>query len=171
MKILDVGCGKSKTEGSVGIDKRVTDTVDVVCDLDKQFYPFLNNTFDKVYLIDVLEHLSDVIMVLEEIHRICKPGAEIYIRVPHFSSCHTYGDITHKRSFTTESFDYLTGLSKFDYYTKARFEKIRLKINFWKLHRILGISWVANRFPSLYEKYFPFIFTAMNIEIWLNVVK
>lgn len=172
MKILDVGCGKRKAPGAIGIDKRKTGAVDVICDLDAPHYPFADDSFDRVYITDVLEHLEDVIMVLEEVHRISRPGAEVHIRVPHFSSTHSYGDITHKHCFNSESFDYFTGdMPEFDFYTRAKFKRLGLRINFWKAHRVLGISCFANRFPLLYEKYLPFIFTAMNIEVTLKVVK
>jgi len=48
---------------------------------------------------------------------------------------------------------------------------VEFKINFWRLHRLNGISSFANRFPLFYEKYFAFVFPAMNIEVTLKVVK
>jgi len=172
MKILDLGCGINKVEGAVGIDANRRSGADIIHDLNKFPYPAGDNTFDKIYCTDALEHLDDLIRVMEEIHRISKPGAEIVIRVPHFSSTHAYGDPTHRHFFNTQSFDYFTGaFSQYGAFTDCKFEKIRAKLNFWKLHRIDGISFLANRFPLLYEKLFAFIFPAMNIEFVLRVVK
>ena len=52
----------------------------------------------------VLEHLSNPKKALEEIYRISKPRAKIYIRVPHFSSIHAWGDIEHKRGYSIRTF-------------------------------------------------------------------
>lgn len=171
MRILEIGCGKKKPEGSIGIDICRTEATDALCDLNRPF-PFLDDTFDRIHAVDVLEHLVDIKAVMEEVHRVSKPGAEVFIRVPHFSSTHAYGDFTHRHFFNSESFGYFTGgFGQYDFYTKVRFEKMSLRINFWKLHRISGFSFFANLFPVFYEKYLPFIFTAMNIEIKLKAVK
>ena len=55
---------------------------------------------------DVIEHLSDTIRVMEEIHRISRNGARVHITVPHFSSANAYTDPTHCRLFSYFSFDY-----------------------------------------------------------------
>jgi SAM-dependent methyltransferase len=172
MKILDIGCGINKITDAIGIDSNPNSAADIIYDLNEFPYPFSENTFDKIYCIDVLEHLNDIIKVMEEIHRISNPGAEIFIRVPHFSSTHSYGDPTHKHYFNTQSFDYFTGgFNQYGAYTDCKFKKISTKLIFWRLHRINGISFLANRFLLLYEKLFAFIFTAMNIEFRLSVIK
>lgn len=172
MRILELGCGKKKAEGAVGVDICRTEATDAVCDLNGLHLPFRDSTFDRIYAIDVLEHLEDVKRIMEEVHRVSKPGCEVFIRVPHFSSTHAYGDFTHKHFFNSESFNYFTGgFDQYDYYTGARFSKVSLKINFWKIHRLTGFARLANLFPLFYEKYLPFVFTAMNIEIRLRVLK
>ena len=169
---LNLGCGKNEVKGAIGVDIYKTEITDAICNLNKHFFPFRSNTFNKIYVIDVLEHLEDVKMVMEEIHRISKPGAEVYINVPHFSSTHAYGDFTHKHFFNTESFGFFTGkFPQYDFYSTVRFDMVEFKINFWRLHRLNGISSFANRFPLFYEKYFAFVFPAMNIEVTLKVVK
>ncbi|MEK7396061.1 MAG: hypothetical protein AAB116_03895, partial [Candidatus Poribacteria bacterium] len=91
--------------------------------------------------MDVLEHLEDIKLVMEEIHRIAKTDADIFIRVPHFSSTHAYCDFTHKHFFTTESFNYFTGdFPQYDFYSSAKFCKIKIKINFWRLHRLNSVA-------------------------------
>lgn len=172
MKILDIGCGINKVSGAIGIDSSSNSNAEIIHDLNNFPYPFRDNTFDKIYCIDVLEHLDNLIKVMEEIHRISKAGAEIKIRVPHFSSTHAYGDPTHKHFFNTQSFDYFTGgFSQYGAYSDCKFEKVSTMLNFWRLHKIDGISFFANRFLLLYEKLFAFIFPAMNIEFRLRVIK
>lgn len=171
-RVLDIGCGNRKIPGAIGVDISRNTQADVIHDLNLFPYPFKDNTFDKVYCIDILEHLDNIIKVMEEIFRISKPNAELDIRVPHFSSMHAYGDPTHKHFFNTLSFDYFTGeLPQYGFYTNARFRKVNVKLNFWKLHRLNGISFLANKKPILYEKLFAFIFPSMNIEFKLKVIK
>lgn len=43
---------------------------------------FKNNFFDAITLVAVLEHVFDPNRVLQEIHRILKPGGRLYIEVP-----------------------------------------------------------------------------------------
>jgi len=172
MKILDIGCGKRKVSGAIGVDIHPDSQADVIHDLDQFPYPFPENEFDLIYCIDVLEHLKDIIKTMEEIHRLGKKGAQVFIRVPHFTSTHAYGDPTHRHVFNTESFDYFCGgFQQYGFYTAATFKKIKGRLNFWKLHRLNGISLLANRFPLYYEKLFAFIFPAMNIEFQLEVIK
>lgn len=172
MKILDIGCGNRKIPGAVGLDRNLKSQADVIHDLDVFPYPFEDDHFDRICGIDVLEHVGDVIRTMEEIHRIGKPGAQVFLRVPHFTSTQAYGDPTHKHFFNTESLDYFCGgFPEYAFYTQTRFKKIKVRINFWKIHRIDGVSILANRFPIYYEKLFAFMFPAMNIEFQLEIVK
>lgn len=172
VRALNLGCGKNKIRGAVGVDIYHTEATDAICNLNGSFFPFRDNVFDKIYAIDVIEHLDDIKTVMEEIHRVSKSGAEVFINVPHFSSAHAYGDFTHRHFFSTESFNYFTGKSpQYVFPTAAQFNVIGIRINFWKLHRTDGISFLANHFPLFYERYFTFIFPAMNIEVSLKVMK
>jgi SAM-dependent methyltransferase len=47
--------------------------------------PFSSGSFDKVLLSEVLEHLSNDVYGLKEIHRILKPGGILAISVPHMN--------------------------------------------------------------------------------------
>lgn len=172
MKVLDIGCGRQKVPNALGIDINPNSQADVFHDLNQFPYPFQNDLFDTIYCTDVLEHLEDVVKTMEEIHRIGKNGAQVYLRVPHFTSTHAYGDPTHKHFFNTESLDYFCGgFAKYSYPTTAAFKKMGVTLNFWKLHRLNGVSFLANRFPLYYEKLFAFIFPAMNIEFTLEIIK
>jgi SAM-dependent methyltransferase len=172
MQILDIGCGLQKIPGAIGIDNNPGSQADVIHDLNRFPYPFEDNRFDRIYGTDVLEHLEDVVRTMEEIYRIGRPGAQVFLRVPHFTSTHAFGDPTHRHFFNTESLDYFCGgFSHYATNTEAIFKKVKVKLNFWKLHRIDGVSFLANHFPLYYEKLFAFIFPAMNIEIQLEIVK
>jgi SAM-dependent methyltransferase len=121
MRILDIGCGTSKTEGAIGIDIVPLPAIDVLADAGRPPYPFADNSFGAVYMLDVIEHLPDTIGVMEEIFRIARPGAHVYIRVVNWNHRYAAMDPTHVRFFTENSFDFFGERVNRSYYTHARF--------------------------------------------------
>lgn len=170
-KILDVGCGNNKHPRAIGIDKSENTQADIIHDLNNFPWPLEDSSFDEIICNDVLEHLDNIIKVMEEIHRIGKAGAIVQIRVPHFSSSNSFNDITHKHLFGIQSFDGFLGenFTQAHYYSTKRFKKLSVKITFGKLYKLIGI--LANINPQRYEKYFAFIFPAGNIEFKFTVLK
>ena len=129
MKILDVGAGPFKYSGSISIDFNPKVNPDVQHNLDIYPWPLKDSEFDVIYSSNCLEHLENPKRALEEMWRIAKPGAEMIIKVPHFSSRIAYGDVEHKRFFGICIFNNFS--KKYDVLrlNKAYFEvdKIRLK--------------------------------------------
>ncbi len=69
---------------------------------------------------------------MDELHRIGKSNAIVYIRGPFFSSLATFTDPTHKRSFTSGTFDYICHDDyPYGFYSDRRFVKKSFKIIFW----------------------------------------
>jgi len=90
------------------------------------------NRFDVITIWDVIEHLDDIIKVMEELHRIGKPGALVKIDVPFFRAKWAFLDPTHKHFFTTESFTYFDpdhDHSRLFPYSSKRFKVERLAFN------------------------------------------
>ena len=83
---LNLGAGSDLKEGWINHDIVQLPGIDVVHDLNNFPWPWDDNSIDEIYMKDVLEHLPDTIRVMEEIYRICKPGAKIYIAVPYWNS-------------------------------------------------------------------------------------
>ena len=108
MERLNLGCGTDIKKRYINLDFLDISGLDVKHDLNKFPYPFGENTFDEIYTSHVLEHLDDLTNVMKELKRICKDGAKIKIRVPHFSCGVSYRDPTHKRLFSYFTFDYFT---------------------------------------------------------------
>lgn len=102
--ILNLGCGEDYVEGATNVDFYAERT-DVRHDLNCAPYPFLDDSFDIIRCMNVIEHLDDVFQTMAEIHRIGKPGGLVEIRVPHFRSACLYEDITHKRGFAWRTLD------------------------------------------------------------------
>ncbi|MFH2069970.1 MAG: methyltransferase domain-containing protein [Elusimicrobiota bacterium] len=173
MKTLDIGCGKNKTKGATGIDRLPGSDADVIHDLNRFPYPFEDNAFDLVICRNVLEHLDDVVGVMTEIHRICRPGARVEILVPHFSSVDAFTDITHKHFFSSHSFDYFVENMEYSFYTgEARFLVLKKQIRFGLRGKVLPfLGTFARLSPDIYEKGFSFIFPAQTVEFILRADK
>jgi len=123
IKILNLGCGKrkffsgddavskiikkemnivDKTEvEEVGVDIIPDSVADIIHDLNQFPYPFKDDEFDNIVTVHVIEHLWDTLKVLNELHRICKKGGKIYIRVPHKSGNAAWGNPDHKKCFSS----------------------------------------------------------------------
>lgn len=109
-KVLDLGCGKNKEPGAIGVDNVALDTVDVIHDLLDFPYPFENESIDEVILSHVLEHfvLDDIIKILNEAGRILKKEGVVTISVPHVYSPVAFTDPGHKTFFTYQTLYYFT---------------------------------------------------------------
>jgi SAM-dependent methyltransferase len=168
--VLDVGCGSSKYPGAVGLDISADTDADVVHDLDERPFPFDDDSFDQILMQDVIEHVAEPVKLMEELHRIARPGARIQLRTPHFSSVLAYGDPTHKHYFSRIGIESLAE-PRFAHYTAVRFRVVHITLDLWFPFRALGIGFLANRFPGPYEAYFAFRFPTMNIRAEFEVVK
>jgi SAM-dependent methyltransferase len=173
LKILDLGCGNTKRPGAVGVDFNDRTATDIVHNLNSFPYPFEDSSFDEIYLDNVLEHLDDVMRVMEEVHRICKPGGIVKVIVPYFRSLWAFIDPTHKHFFTVQSFAYFDPDNiicvRYDY-TLARFKPEKIIFNetlesHWT-KKILLIF--ANRWPARYEAYLSHLYPLDDISYYLR---
>jgi len=162
-KILDVGCGKNKTKGAIGIDISLQTQADVICNLKYLTIPFKDNIFSHIICKQIIEHLLDVESFLKELCRIGKNGAKIIIQTPHFSSYMAYGDYAHYHAFSCFFLDNLA--------QKIGFKIIKKEITFHRAFRKYGINWLANKFPLSYERFWTFIFPAEHLHIELEIIK
>ena len=78
---VDIGCGRFKAGGFIGIDKAPDVGADIVCDIE-QSIPLPDHSVSEVRMSHVLEHLHEVDFVLAELVRICRPGARLFFIVP-----------------------------------------------------------------------------------------
>ena len=103
-RVLDIGCGTHKTPGANGLDTREFPGVDIVCDLEGPL-SVPDSSYDVVFANQVLEHVTNLIGLVHEVHRILRPGGSFLVHVPYFRSGWAHCDLTHVRSFTIESMD------------------------------------------------------------------
>ena len=128
-------------------------------------------SFDAVVMMDVIEHLENIVHVMEEIYRVGKGGGEVHITTPHYSCSNSYTDPTHKHHLGFFSFDYFTGENQWGFYSKIRFRKKR---SFLLFHPNPGnkIIWrIANRWPKFYEEHLAWIFPAWAMSFDLEILK
>ena len=130
---LHLGCGDVIRDGWLNHDRAPLAGVDVVHDLREFPWPFEDGQFEEVHMKDVLEHLPDTIATLEELPRITKPGAKVYIGVPYWNSMVAFGDPTHVKSFNEFCFDFFDPTNwqcqARPYYSTARFYIRRMGVS------------------------------------------
>ena len=172
---LELGCGNTKERGAYGVDMNPRSMADLVHNLDVFPYPIPDNTFGRIVCQDVLEHVGDFVTTMEEIWRIAKPGAKIEVSGPFMISVNFYSDPTHKRAFTSSSFDYfIPGTSAFEYnYSEIQFTLLSVVYdkyeNRHKLHKWL--LQLANKNKKLYESRYAFLYPVYQIYFTLEVIK
>lgn len=169
--VLNLGCGRKRMADALNVDLTSHTNPDLVHNLNERPWPFSDNQFQAVHASDVIEHLDDTVASMEEIHRVCAPGAVVYIIVPHFSSAGAYTDPTHRQFFSAFTFDYFADGHELSFYSECRFRSRSVKLIF---HPTLvnKIVWrLANKFPEAYERRWAWIFPAFFIHVELEVVK
>lgn len=101
---LNLGCGAVSIEGYLNVDNRILPWVNQVVDLNIRPWPWPADSVDQIIAMDVLEHLypagrvegqMNIVAVLGEIHRILKPGGELFARIPSSESRGAFQDPTH----------------------------------------------------------------------------
>lgn len=153
-KILDIGCGNglfadafSKLGMNVyGIDvsresQSILSDHFKVCDLSKKPYPFKDREFDFVFSKSVIEHLRNPDVLIDEAHRMLKPGGIFICMTPSWKHSHKeafYIDHTHVTPFTKHSLETICELSGF----RAECEYFYQLPLLWK-YPILNIGRIA----------------------------
>jgi SAM-dependent methyltransferase len=169
--ILHLGSGRKYNPNCVNVDLVESTKPDIVHNLDVFPWPLPDDHFQEVWAYDVLEHLDNLILVMEEIHRVCRSGAKVMVTLPHFSSANAFTDITHRHYFSINSFNYFTGENEFDFYTYKRFKKVSGEIVFYPTITNKLVHRFARRWPTSYERRWVWVFPAWFLYFELQVVK
>ena len=125
---LNLGCGNKRKHGFVGVDKFSCEAVDVVADITEPL-SFDTSSVDAIWMDNVIEHIQDIPMLMQEIHRICKDGAEVTIFTPHYSSNSSWRDPTHIQHLSYFSMDHFEK-TDVSHYTGGGFKIISRKLSF-----------------------------------------
>ena len=109
MRRLNIGCGSQHRDGFINIDGRPLIGVDIVRDVLRGL-PFDDDSVDEIYSENFLEHLpqGECIWMMNEMHRIMKPGGMAKHVVPIAGSTNFFQDPTHTAHWVQETFTYFT---------------------------------------------------------------
>lgn len=94
--VLDLGCGdgawinilKKSGRNVIGVDISIKslhiakNASDLLICSDAHFLPFESNSFDAIIMIEVIEHLSNPILALKEVHRVLTNGGRLILTTP-----------------------------------------------------------------------------------------
>ena len=73
---------------------------------DNKPLPFADNSVDEVIADYLMEHIVNLVPLMEELYRVCEKDAKIVFKVPYFKSTAAFKDPTHVRFFTERTFEY-----------------------------------------------------------------
>ena len=83
MILVDLGCGRNKPPGAIGIDCDPLSDADIIANLAKDPIPLPDNHADEVRSNHFMEHIAAWPKVLWETWRVLKPGGIVRFRVPY----------------------------------------------------------------------------------------
>ena len=106
LRILDVGCGgRKQVERAIGIDRHPHPGVDVVADLERTM-PIADQSIDHVFAVHFLEHVHNLLPLLNELHRVLRPQGVLHVMVPSHAHVNALADPTHVRFFHQQTFKF-----------------------------------------------------------------
>lgn len=123
---LNIGSGFTRIERFTNVDsvqciddegKKYTD---IICNLEKEELPFEDNSVGEIACYEFLEHIEDLIFVMNEMWRVLKPEGILKGKVPREGGRGALADPTHKRIFITDTFDYFTGVNRHNSFRPKR---------------------------------------------------
>ncbi len=166
---LDLGCGDQVRPGFVGVDRSPSAGAQIVCDLTTRF-PFRSDCVEEVWMDNLIEHVLDVPHLMSEVARVCRNGAQVTVRTPHFTSQASWRDPTHLHHFSYFSLDYFENRSA-RHYTGGGFRIARRRLSFGG-----GLLGVTGRIlfalsAEAWEKHFSFVFRGGTLTFELVVEK
>jgi ubiquinone/menaquinone biosynthesis C-methylase UbiE len=172
MKRLNFASGPDRRPGYVNMDIAKLAGVDIVHDFNKFPYPFKAGTFDEIYASHALEHVNNLMKVMEEFDRILKPNGVVKVLVPYFASPNSHRDPTHKIWFTSATFTYV---EPGHYYSTASFKTTKKRLIFFSNAGFMKSRWyswpfdlILNAILPVYERFFCYILPASEIHFLLE---
>jgi SAM-dependent methyltransferase len=109
LRILDVGSGGAKQKAAAaGVDLFRSPGVDVVADVRRRL-PFADRTVDRIYAVHVLEHVLDMVGVMNELHRVLADDGVLHVLSPHWQAIGAVADPTHVKYLDVQTFKWFCG--------------------------------------------------------------
>lgn len=102
---INIGGGLKRFPGYVNLDMDILCEPDYLCNISADRLPFEDNSVTAVTAHHILEHIGEGFFhLIKELYRVCEDGAIIDIEVPHHRHDEFFGDPTHCRPFTVDTF-------------------------------------------------------------------
>lgn len=95
----------------INIDIRECVKPDLIMNLEKDNFPYEDNSVDKVFASHIMEHINNLNHLMKEIYRVCKDGAEVEIISPYWKHHTAFDDPDHKRFITERTFAFYNSRS------------------------------------------------------------
>jgi hypothetical protein len=109
LRTLDIGSGGTKQKAtSAGVDMYPAPGLDVLADLRRPL-PFADGSVDRVYAVHVLEHVIDLVPVMNELHRILADDGVLHLLSPDWRSIGAVADPTHVKYLDVQTFKWFCG--------------------------------------------------------------
>ena len=120
---LNLGCSDRLRPGYINVDSfRPTNADDsfLLMDLSKPWDKILSGSVEEIVADDIIEHLPDKILTMNEIHRVLAPGGLVHIFVPTTDGRGAWQDPTHVSYWNRNSFFYFTkGVAEYERFHKS----------------------------------------------------
>ncbi len=128
--------------------------------------PFADRSFDLIGLFDTIEHIPDDRGVLQEVHRVLRPGGLVFVSVPAYQFLYSHQDrlVHHQRRYTKRQLHHLleqTGFrpQKLTYFNAFLFPLILPAVLVLKLkEKLVGVppdqTNLSHRFPGAINEIF-----------------
>jgi ubiquinone/menaquinone biosynthesis C-methylase UbiE len=185
-KILDIGAGRGHMAQRIGkkleSEGLKVDEVLTACDLFPEYFeydgtrceklnfmsklPYEDQTFDIIYSIEVIEHLTNPVEFLKEIFRILKPGGRLIFSTPNILN------INSRISYVTSGFYKLFGPLSYDQSKAGQLAGHIMPLSYYYLYYFLAkegfrdIQYFHDRIKSSAVIYYvllsPFIWFSKN---------
>jgi SAM-dependent methyltransferase len=109
LRTLDVGSGGTKQKAtSAGVDLYRVPGVDVVADL-RAGLPLADRSVDRIYAVHVLEHVLDLVPLMNELHRVLADDGVLHVLSPHWQAIGAVADPTHVKYLDVQTFKWFCG--------------------------------------------------------------
>jgi len=138
---IDLGGGLSPYPGYINID--LIKEADIQWDLEKGLpESILPDSVVAITASHLLEHLADIIPLMNDCYEVLIPGGLFEISMPYAGTTEWYQDPTHKRAYVEQSFLYFATNSPYkkeqdQYGITARFEIVKAErgmgVDDWQL--------------------------------------
>lgn len=126
MRILDIGCGRKKIAGAIGVDFSSMSDADIVIDLNHERLPFDDSSVDFIYSSHALEHLSldGFFHVMNEAYRVLRPEGQFKVVVPYFTTTLNLANPFHNNNicFNEHTFRFFSSDAECDAIPKEEYQ-------------------------------------------------